>query len=137
MHDVRKPKDPAARTFRLNIVATCLRCHKDQAIEQKYNLPDQKVMVAYEQSVHGMASRKAGLTGSAVCTDCHGNHTILPGDDPKSATFRQNIPTLCGKCHSGILEKYERSVHGKGMRPCARTATASTRSRGSATRPRP
>ncbi len=115
-HDIRKSADPASRTFRLNIAATCLRCHKDRAIEQKYNLPDQKVMIAYEQSVHGMASRKAGLTGSAVCSDCHGNHGILPGDDPKSATFRQNIPTLCGKCHSGILEKYERSVHGKGMR---------------------
>jgi hypothetical protein len=116
MHDIRTPKDPAAMTFRLNIVATCLRCHKDQAIEKKYNLPDQKEMAAYEQSVHGMASRKSGLTGSAVCVDCHGNHAILPGDQPRSATHRQAIPTLCGKCHPGILEKYEKSVHGKGMR---------------------
>jgi len=115
-HDIRRPKDPAARTFRLNIAETCLRCHKDQALEQKYKLPGQQAMIAYQESVHGMASRKGGLTGSAVCPDCHGNHTILPGDDPKSATFRQNIPTLCGKCHSGILEKYEKSVHGKGMR---------------------
>jgi hypothetical protein len=115
-HDIRKPKDPAARTFRLNIVATCLRCHEDQAIEKKYNLPDQKAMMAYEQSVHGLASKKSGLTGSAVCVDCHGNHTILPGDQPRSATHRQMIPTMCGKCHPGILEKYEKSVHGKGMR---------------------
>jgi len=115
-HDIREPKDPAARTFRLNIVGTCLQCHKDQALEQKYNLPGQQVMIAYQQSVHGMASSRGGLTGSAVCPDCHGNHTILPGDDPKSATFRQNIPTLCGKCHSGIFEMYESSVHGKGMR---------------------
>lgn len=114
-HGIRKSKDPAARTFHLNIVATCLRCHKDQAIEQKYGLPDEKAMIAYERSVHGAAS-KAGQIGSAVCSDCHGNHEILPGDDPKSATNRQNIPTLCGKCHSGILEKYEKSVHGKGMR---------------------
>ncbi len=115
-HDIRRPKDPEARTFRLNIAATCLRCHKDQALEQKYNLPDQKAMVAYERSVHGMASKKAGLTGSAVCVDCHGNHEILPGDQPRSATNRQKIPTMCGKCHPGILEKYEKSVHGKGMR---------------------
>src|SRR5512135_327124 len=115
-HGIRKAKDPAARTFRLNIVATCLRCHKDQAIEKKYNLPDQKAMVAYEQSVHGLASKKARLTGSSVCIDCHGNHAILPGDQPRSATNRQKIPTMCGKCHPGILEKYEKSVHGKGMR---------------------
>ncbi len=115
-HDIRRPKDPASRTFRLNIAATCLRCHQDRALEQKYNLPDVKVMLAYEQSVHGMAVKKAGLVNSAVCTDCHGNHSILPGDQPRSATHRQNIPTLCGKCHPGILEAYEKSIHGKGMR---------------------
>ena len=115
-HDIRRPKDPAGKTFRLNIVATCLRCHKDQAIERKYSLPDRKEMVAYEQSVHGVGSTKSGLTGSAVCIDCHGNHAILPGDQPRSATHRQKIPTMCGKCHPGILEKYEKSVHGKGMR---------------------
>ena len=115
-HDIFKVKDSRARTFRLNIVAVCLKCHKDRAIEEKYHLPDQKVMVAYEQSVHGMAVKRSGLTESAVCPDCHGNHAILPGDQPRAATHRQNIPTLCGKCHTGILEQYERSVHGKGMR---------------------
>jgi hypothetical protein len=116
-HDIRKVKDPASRVFRLNIVATCLSCHKDRALESRYpHLPDHQLIAAYEQSVHGLASKKAGLMGSAVCSDCHGNHAILPADEPKSATHRQNIPTLCGKCHPGILEQYEKSVHGKGMR---------------------
>ena len=115
-HDIRKASDPASRTFRLNIVAVCLRCHKDQAVGEKYGLPGPKVMEAYERSVHGTALRKSGLLGSAACPDCHGNHAILPGDQPRSATHRQNIPTLCGKCHSGILEQYEQSVHGRGMR---------------------
>jgi hypothetical protein len=115
-HDIRKSKEPESRTFRLNIVGVCLKCHKDRAIEEKFGLPGQQVMEAYEQSVHGMALKKSGLLGTAVCSDCHGNHTILPGDQPRAATHRQNIPTLCGKCHSGILEQYEGSVHGKGMR---------------------
>jgi hypothetical protein len=115
-HDIRRAQDPKARTFRLTIVSVCLQCHEDRVIEEKYALPDQKVMAAYRESVHGMASKKSGLLGSAVCPDCHGNHLILAGDQPRSATHRQNIPTLCGKCHSGILEQYERSVHGKGMR---------------------
>lgn len=115
-HDIRKSTDPGARTFRLNIVAVCLSCHKDRRIEREHRLPDETVMAAYEKSVHGMALKKSGLLGTAVCPDCHGNHAILPGDQPRSATHRQNIPTLCGKCHPGILEEYERSVHGKGMR---------------------
>jgi len=115
-HAIRKSSDPKARTFHLNIVTVCLGCHKDQALEEKYHLSDRVVMEAYEQSVHGMAARKSGLLGAAVCPDCHGNHRILPGDQPRSATHRQNIPTLCGKCHPGILETYDRSIHGKGMR---------------------
>ncbi len=115
-HDTRKVADPKAHTFRLNIVGVCLECHEDRVIEEKYGLPDQKVMEAYRESVHGRALRKSGLLGTAVCSDCHGNHMILAGDKPRSATHRQNIPTLCGKCHSGILEEYELSVHGKGMR---------------------
>ncbi len=115
-HDIRRPQDPKARTFRLNIVSVCLGCHEDRAIEKKYGLPGQQMMEAYRNSVHGMALRRSGLLGAAVCTDCHGNHAILPGDRPRSSTHRQNIPTLCGKCHPGILEKYERSVHGKGLR---------------------
>jgi hypothetical protein len=115
-HDIRKSRDPESRAFRLNIVGTCLKCHKDRAIEDKYKLPGQQMMEAYEMSVHGTALKKSGLLGTAVCPDCHGNHAILPGDQPRAATHRQNIPTMCGKCHSGILEQYERSVHGKGMR---------------------
>ncbi|MGE5188600.1 MAG: cytochrome c3 family protein [Gemmatimonadota bacterium] len=115
-HDILAPKNPKSRTFRLNVADVCLGCHKDRVIEEKYKLPGRQVMEAYEQGVHGMASRKSGLLGSAVCPDCHGNHAILPGDQPRSATYRQNIPTMCGKCHPGILEQYERSVHGKGMR---------------------
>lgn len=114
-HGIRKPTSPESRTFRLSIAAVCLGCHKDRTLEQKYNLPGRVVMEAYETSVHGMASRKSGLLGAAVCPDCHGNHRILPGDRPRSATYRQNIPTMCGKCHPGILAKYERSVHGRGM----------------------
>ncbi len=115
-HDIRKVQDPKAHTFRLTIVGVCLECHEDRVIEEKYGLPDQKVMAAYRNSVHGMAAKKSGLLGAAVCPDCHGNHLILAGDKPRSATNRQNIPTLCGKCHTGILEKYELSVHAKGMR---------------------
>ena len=116
MHAIRKSRDPASLAFRLNIVSVCLKCHKDRAIGDKYGLPGWQVMEAYEKSVHGMALKKSGLLGTAVCPDCHGNHAILPGDQPRAATHRQNIPTLCGKCHPGILEQYEGSVHGKGMR---------------------
>src|SRR4030067_983868 len=52
-HAIRKAQDPKARTFRLNIVEVCLKCHEDKVIEEKYGLPDQQVMAAYRESVAG------------------------------------------------------------------------------------
>jgi hypothetical protein len=52
---------------------------------------------------------------TAVCKDCHGSHTILPADDPRSAVHRKNIPEDCGKCHAGITKVYWESVHGKAV----------------------
>lgn len=115
-HDIRRTADPKSKAFHLSIDKACLACHTDRAVGERYGLPGPKVIEAYEQSVHGMALHKSGLMGSATCPDCHGNHRILPGDQPRSGTHRQNIPTLCGKCHPGILEQYEKSIHGKGMR---------------------
>jgi predicted CXXCH cytochrome family protein len=63
----------------------------------------------------------------ATCTDCHGDHGILPAIDPRSPVYPANVPNTCGQCHSdadymaeyGIptnqLEEYRRSVHGKPL----------------------
>ena len=74
-----------------------------------------QVFFAYEQSVHGKAV-SAGSQKAAVCTDCHGAHDILMAGDPKSSTFKFNVPSTCGKCHESEDQQYLQSVHGQAIR---------------------
>jgi hypothetical protein len=114
-HHILGVKDPRSRTFSLRIVRICIKCHEDRKVEKKYHLPEAEFYKSFEESVHGRAN-KAGMNVSAVCPDCHGNHAILPADRPESRVNKLKIPGACGKCHPGIENIYEESVHGRGLR---------------------
>jgi cytochrome b subunit of formate dehydrogenase len=114
MHDIFSPKDPRSRVFPLNLVDTCGKCHGNAALAAKYNMPGENVS-KYRQSVHGAGLLKSGLVISAVCNDCHGTHDILPHTDPASRINYQNVRKTCGACHEGVLEQFNRSVHGKAL----------------------
>lgn len=58
-------------------------------------------------SVHGRAG-----SGGPGCADCHGSHYIYPSSDPRSATYKSKVPSLCGQCHPAPLEEYGKSIHG-------------------------
>lgn len=115
-HDVLSVDDPRSVSFSLNIVDVCLGCHEDEKVEMEHALPGTEYFKAYRDSVHGMAVKKAGLNVAAVCPDCHGNHKILPADNPESKVNRLQIPSDCGKCHPGIQKDYDESIHGRGLR---------------------
>ena len=67
--------------------------------------------------LHGKHSRKgllkSGLTVTATCTSCHTAHRILPRTDPESTVNANNVPATCGRCHHGIEEQFENSIHAK------------------------
>jgi formate-dependent nitrite reductase cytochrome c552 subunit len=73
------PKKPAA-------AVDCASCHD-------------KPSATYEASVHGKA-RKAGNTGAAQCSDCHGVHDITKANAPLSPVNRDNLAATCGQCHT-------------------------------------
>ncbi|MBE0647900.1 MAG: cytochrome c3 family protein [Bacteroidales bacterium] len=93
----------------------CGSCHRVPAMENK-------------QGIHGQAL-ELGAPYAPTCKDCHGNHEILHNSDPKSRTYKMNIPILCGGCHregspvgklynigeKHILENYSQGIHGKGL----------------------
>ncbi|MEZ4651588.1 MAG: hypothetical protein R3E97_22870 [Candidatus Eisenbacteria bacterium] len=82
-----------------NIPNTCGNCHEEEAS-------------AYWDGIHGQMARR-GDTHVPVCTDCHGEHGILPPDDPRSnvSPFRVAEST-CTPCHetARINERYEAPV---------------------------
>ena len=93
---------------RLRIPQTCARCHS--AIYEKYRL-----------SVHGYALTEEQNLDVPTCADCHGVHDI---QDPRTAEFRLQSPSMCAKCHTDeekmaryglstyVLSSYVADFHG-------------------------
>jgi len=79
--------------------ATCGRCHGDQQLMERYNIPADRVP-SYADSFHGLAMREGSQT-VANCASCHGVHNIFPSSDPRSTVYSANLANTCGKCHSG------------------------------------
>lgn len=85
-HSIFPGRDPRSKTNHWKIPATCGACHS-------------QIAGVYGQSVHGAAVAR-GAPDAPVCTDCHGEHTILSPADPESpvSAARVSIAT-CGRCH--------------------------------------
>ncbi|PKP31563.1 MAG: hypothetical protein CVT99_08425 [Bacteroidetes bacterium HGW-Bacteroidetes-16] len=93
----------------------CGSCHKGAEME-------------FTRGIHGVAF-KANAPYAPDCKECHGTHTILSSQNPKSRTYKMNIPFLCGNCHKegapigrlynitvhNIVENYSQGIHGKGL----------------------
>jgi len=88
-HDILRASDPKSPIFKFNVPQTCGRCHE-------------KVAQAYAPSVHGEALTR-GNWQSAVCTDCHGIHSIKSHLDPESSVASAALArTTCAQCHEGV-----------------------------------
>ena len=109
-HDITKVDSPNSKVSKFNIPYVCGSCHKEGTpVTQTYNIPQDSILSHYSFSVHGEGLYQKGLTVSAVCTDCHTAHNVLPHTDPRSTIFRGNVPKTCEKCH-GLIEKVHQKV---------------------------
>jgi cytochrome b subunit of formate dehydrogenase len=125
-HQILPGLDANSKVFRANIPATCGSCHGQKFVSDAAGLSPTTV-ANYQQSVHGQAVKNGDTahqipgqldhkTGTAaVCTDCHGNHEILPPKDPKSPIFKFNVPQTCGKCHADVAQQFVGSIHGQAI----------------------
>jgi len=84
-HELLQPKSAA---FRAQVPETCSMCHSEVA-EQ------------FRASVHGQAFAK-GVTQAPMCTDCHGEHSILAHTNQSSPVYADNIRDTCGNCHGNV-----------------------------------
>lgn len=98
--DLAKDKSFKGAPKRAQIPDFCASCHADFNFIRSYN-PSLRVdqLTLYKQSEHGLLWKK-GNDKVAVCSDCHGTHSIQPASHPKSWVFPWNIPNTCGRCHS-------------------------------------
>ena len=99
-HLILAPKDAGSLVNASRVsMATCARCHSDERLELRYNLPTDRVP-SYADSYHGLAMR-GGSQSVANCASCHGVHNIFPSADVRSTVNAANLAKTCGACHAG------------------------------------
>jgi uncharacterized protein with PIN domain len=114
-HGILGKQDPQSTTFAMNVPGLCARCHREgQKAAVRYTGRQHEIITNYTESIHGTLL-KNGLTVTATCTSCHTAHHILPRTDPASSISPVNVPTTCGRCHHGIEEQFENSIHAKAV----------------------
>ncbi|MFC1614531.1 hypothetical protein ACFL5K_04475 [Gemmatimonadota bacterium] len=116
--------------------ATCSSCHGSHKISSltEFDLQIPKICGTchgsifnnYLQGVHGFAYQQ-GNHDVPICTDCHGEHSILGHDDPESKVNPKHVGAVCTRCHddmalsrkyglpSGRQTSYLSSFHGVAL----------------------
>ena len=112
-HDIVPVKHLDSPVFKLNLAATCGKCHGSPALTAEYRMKYPQVASQYTDSIHGQALLKMGLIVAPSCNDCHGTHDISRSVDRSSPINHANVAATCGKCHLGIEKTYNASVHGQ------------------------
>ncbi len=111
-HRVFGKYQPQSPTFPTNVPNLCARCHREgQKAAVRYTGDQTNIIQHYNESIHGKGLTKSGLTVTAMCTNCHTAHGVLPRKDPASSINPANVPATCGKCHHGIEEQFRQSIH--------------------------
>jgi predicted CXXCH cytochrome family protein len=82
------------REFTLAYYEQCKRCHFDNYTKTL-------------DSVH-YASLARGDRMAPLCVDCHGAHDVQRPKQP-----RTRVSDTCAKCHGGVTNTYNTSVHGR------------------------
>ena len=108
-----RSRDRQSPVFKLNLPRTCARCHSNPGPQQ--GIPDEVpgCRLQYQESIHGKALLEMGLIVAPSCNDCHGVHDIKRSVDRSSPINKAHVATTCGKCHFGVEEIYNKSVHGQ------------------------
>jgi cytochrome b subunit of formate dehydrogenase len=112
-HDILPVKDPSSPVYKMNLPATCAKCHSNKTLTKEYQIEIPEAANQYIDSIHGTALLKMGLIVAPSCDDCHGVHTIKRSVDRDSPINHANVAKTCGKCHVGIEATYDKSVHGQ------------------------
>lgn len=111
-HHVLGKDNPHSLTFPTNIPALCAKCHREgEKAAVRYEGQEHEIIKHYTESIHGKGLMKSGLTVTATCTNCHTAHHVLPRSNAASSVNRANVPSTCGRCHHGIEQQFDQSVH--------------------------
>ncbi|MHB1686301.1 MAG: cytochrome c3 family protein [Ignavibacteriaceae bacterium] len=87
----------------------CVSCHGNRELMVKHKINPDPVS-SYKNSFHWKAIHY-GYKKTAVCEDCHTNHSVLPPDNSSSTTNPAHLAQTCGQtnCHPGAKMNFAMS----------------------------
>jgi hypothetical protein len=108
----------------------CTDCHTAHTIGQPTTAQStpmcgschQAQLSTYRDTFHSQVSNLGSYVEVARCSDCHGEHEILPASDPRSPVNSANLVKTCSRCHQGAnagFVKYEphANPHNRHLSP--------------------
>jgi cytochrome b subunit of formate dehydrogenase len=112
-HQIVPVKNGDSPVFKMNLPLTCAKCHSNTNLTKEYQIEFPEAANQFMDSIHGTALLKMGLIVAPSCDDCHGAHKIKRAIDRDSPINHANVAKTCGKCHVGVEQTYDQSVHGQ------------------------
>ena len=113
-HDILPVGDHFSAVAPMKIPFLCGKCHREGTpVQLQRNIPKDRILENYSQSIHGEGLLHKGLVVSATCVSCHSAHRILPHTDSRSTISRQNIAETCAVCHAEIETVHRQIIRGE------------------------
>lgn len=110
-HTHHQVQQPGTNTFRLSSPETCIRCHGNRPLMQKYGISTD-VAQSYLSDFHGVtASLSRNLAEDkqqivVTCNDCHGVHDIASPTLKGAEVMRATVTRACAKCHKDTASTF-------------------------------
>jgi len=113
-HNILPIADHNSAVAPMKIPFLCGQCHREGTpVQLQRNIPQDRILENYSQSIHGEGLLSKGLIVSATCVSCHSAHRILPHTDSRSTISRQNIASTCSVCHAEIETVHRKVIRGE------------------------
>ena len=110
-HSAHYANDINTPTYRQDSVDYCSDCHGDEELMERYSLST-NVVSSYLQDFHGKTTYLIGEEAknlsieTAVCSDCHGSHSMVAITPENEEIIQQNFANACRECHPGASDSF-------------------------------
>jgi cytochrome b subunit of formate dehydrogenase len=84
--------DPTTAASRMASAEKCGSCHGEY-------------LTTFRDSFHGKAD-ELGMSGGAICSDCHTPHSGRAASDPESSVHVDNVLQTCSNCHENVTAAF-------------------------------
>ena len=105
-HGVKDIEKTSEKFTPEGVIELCSSCHDDKELMLQFQI-NPYVVEGYKDTYHGKMFEMGNVgVKFAVCTNCHGSHSIFPPEDQESSINRIHIVETCKQCHPRANDRF-------------------------------